>query len=159
MAEITRKRKGELVRGVFQILLREPEGLPAKEVLQRLENVVPPTEFERSMYPNRPNVRRYERIVRFSTITSVKAGWLIKDKGSWALTDAGRAAFEHFPDPVEFSREALRLYREQRMADQPEEEVEEAPVAGQAAATLEEAEESAWSEIETFLERMSPYDF
>ncbi len=47
MAEISRKRSGELVRGVFQILNDVPEGLPAKEVLRRLEALVPRTEFER----------------------------------------------------------------------------------------------------------------
>ncbi len=74
MAEISRKRVGELVRGVFQLLRDIPEGMPAKEVLRRLESLVPPTDFERTTYPERPNVRRYEKIVRFSTIASVKAG-------------------------------------------------------------------------------------
>jgi len=159
MAEITRRRSGELVRGVFEILLREPEGLPAKEVLRRLEGIVSPTEFEQSTYPNRPNIRRYEKIVRFSTITAVKAGWLIKNKGSWSLTEQGRRAFGRFPNPEEFSREARRLYREWK-ADQPEPETEESEaLSREAATTLEEAEEAAWSEIEAFLEQMSPYDF
>ena len=80
MAEITRRRSGELVRGVFQILVRQVDAVPAKEVLRRLEELVPPTEFEASTYPNRPTVRRYEKIVRFSTIGAVKAGWLIKNE-------------------------------------------------------------------------------
>jgi restriction system protein len=159
VAEITRRRSGELVRGVFQILLEQPDALRAKDVLRRLEELVPPTNFEASTYPNRPNVRRYEKIVRFSTITAVKAGWLTKNKGSWSLTDEGRAAFHKFADPEAFNREARRLYREWK-ADQPVDDTgdaEEDP--GQAAATLEEAEEAAWSEIEAFLEKMSPYDF
>ena len=159
MAEITRRRSGELVRGVFQILLDVPDGLRAKDVLQRLPQVVPPTEFEQSTYPNRPQVRRYEKIVRFSTITSVKAGWLVKNKGQWSLTDEGRAAYEKFKDPEEFSREAGRLYRKWK-ADQPPEETEDSEEdSGQAATTLEEAEELAWSELETYLEQVSPYDF
>ena len=81
MAEITRKRSGELVRGVFQLLSPHQEGLPAREVLARMEGVVPPTPFEASTYPSRPGVRRYERIIRFSTIGPVKAGWLTKNKG------------------------------------------------------------------------------
>jgi restriction system protein len=159
MAEITRRRSGELVRGVFRILMDASDALPAKEVLRRLEGVVPPTQFEDSSYPNRPNVRRYEKIVRFSTITAVKAGWLLKSKGAWSLTEAGRDAFAMFKDPEEFNREARRLYRQWK-ADQPTEESEdEEEDVGQAAATLEEAEEAAWSEIEAFLEKMSPYDF
>jgi len=160
MAEVTRRRCGELVRGVFKILLNHPDGLTAKEVLQQLQTVVPPTPFERSNYPNRPNVRRYEKIVRFATINAVKAGWLVKDKGLWYLTDEGRAAYAKFPDPESFDREARRLYREW-WADQPAEEADEVEeeVRRDRATTVEEAEEAAWSEIEAYLEQMSPYDF
>ncbi|MCK9276004.1 MAG: restriction endonuclease [Syntrophales bacterium] len=159
MAEITKRRSGELVRGVFKILLKHPDGLPAKEVLRQLTDIVPPTPFEASMYPNRPNVRRYEKIVRFSTINTVRAGWLLKDKGSWSLTDEGRAAFEKFSDAEDFHRAARKLYRKWK-ADQPAGENDEEEVdAGEAATTLEEAAESAWSQIENFLEGMSPYDF
>ncbi len=56
MAEITRRRVGELQRGVFKILLDYPDGLPAKEVLRRLEQVVSPTEFEKSDYPKHPAI-------------------------------------------------------------------------------------------------------
>ena len=74
MTEITRRRVGELQRGVFKILLEHSDGLPAKEILDRLGGLVPPTDFERSEYPKRPRVRRFEKIVRFSTIAPVKAG-------------------------------------------------------------------------------------
>ena len=43
MAEITPRRQGELVRGVFKILKDAPEGLQAAEVLRQLELAVPPT--------------------------------------------------------------------------------------------------------------------
>ncbi|HET6360499.1 MAG TPA: restriction endonuclease [Gemmatimonadota bacterium] len=157
MAEITKKRSGELVRGVFQILLDHPDGLPAKDVLLRLEQVVPPTQFENSFYPNHQDIRRYEKIVRFSTIGVVKAGWLIKNKGTWLLTDEGRRAYVSLPNPEEFMREVNRLYKKWA-ASQPAEEPEEEE-SSQAVATLEEAEEAAWTEIEIFLENMNPYDF
>jgi restriction system protein len=63
MAEITRRRVGELQRGVFKILFEQPEGLPAKEVLKRMEQVVPPTEFEKSNYPNRAGLQRFPKMV------------------------------------------------------------------------------------------------
>jgi|GEM_PF-4292647 len=74
MAEITRRRVRELQREVFKILLDHPDGLPAKDVLQGLEQVVPPSDFEKSNYPRRPNIRRFEKMARFSTIAPVKAG-------------------------------------------------------------------------------------
>jgi len=150
---------GELVRGVFKLLSSHSEGLPAKSVLEKLQDLVPPTEFERTTYPRRPGVRRYEKIVRFSTISSVKAGWLVKNRGLWTLTDTGRKAYDEFPDPELFIREASRLYRKWA-AEQPHED--EAPTednSPDAATTLEEAEEGAWTEIEEHLERMNPYDF
>lgn len=54
MAEITVKRNGELLRQVFQILLDHPEGLQAKEVLERVERSLPLTDFEKSTYSARP---------------------------------------------------------------------------------------------------------
>ena len=157
MAEITKERVGELLRGVFEILLPHPEGLAARDVLQRLEDVVPPTDFERSTYPKRPNIRRFEKIVRFSTINVVKAGWLVKDKGTWSLTDEGRAAFKKITDPEAFALEAQRLYKEwaKDQPPPPDEVEEDAP---NAAALLEEAEEGAWAEIQSHLEEMNPYD-
>jgi hypothetical protein len=53
-AEVTQRRIGELQRGVFKILFDHPEGLFAKEVLQHMEQVVPPTQFEKSDYETRP---------------------------------------------------------------------------------------------------------
>jgi len=160
MPEITRKRNGELIRGVFEILKKHPDGYPAKDLLRDLEAVVPPTEFEKGAFPTMPNVRRYDRIVRFGTISFVKAGWLVKDKGLWSISETGLKAYEKFRDPEEFAREADRLYRQWRkeQPDEPEQTVETSEGAS-AVATLEEAEESAWSELESYLSSMNPFDF
>ncbi len=152
MAEITRRRSGELVHGVFKILLPHPDGLLAKTVLEHLVDVVPPTDFENSTYPSRPNVRRFEKIVRFQTINTVKAGWITKEKGQWTLTDEGRSACEQFTDPEQFFREAIRLYRQWKQ-DQPQDEEADLP---DTATTFEEAEEAAWSEIQDYLSDMNP---
>lgn len=161
MAQITKRRKGELIRGVFQILLQEPEGMPAKTILSRLVDIVPPTEFELTTYPKNPNERRYEKIVRFATIGPVKAGWLIKDRGQWSLTEEGTKAYERHSNPEEFTRESDRLYgRWKKDKDQAQGEEEIVEDDSQLiTTTLEEAEEAAWSEIENHLANMNPYDF
>jgi restriction system protein len=158
LAEITRRRVGELERGVFKILLDHPDGLPAKELLERLESVVPPTEFEKSEYPKRPGVRRYEKIVRFATIAPVKAGWLIKSKGRWTATEEGRKAYERIQDPEKFEREAGRLYK-QWAESRPDTAAEVGDEGPDVSSTFEEAEEAAWSEIENYMQNMPPYDF
>lgn len=159
MAEITRKRRGELMRAAFGVLLDHPDGLQASQVLHQVESSLPLTEFEQSPYPNHPEVRRYDRIVRFCTIGPTKAGWLQKDKGIWTITDEGRRAFERYTAPEEFAREFDRLYRQwKRERDGSEEGLVE-PEEVQVEAALEEAEERAWTEIRSHLERMNPYDF
>lgn len=76
MANVTSERKGELLRGVFKILMGEPEGLPAREVLRRMESEVLPTDFENTDYESTPGVRRYEKMIRFATIgPSRPVGW------------------------------------------------------------------------------------
>ena len=158
MAEITTKRRGELVRKVFEILLDNPDGLAAKEVLERTEKSSTLTEFEKSTYPSRPNVRRFEKIVRFATITAVKAGWLIKSKGRWSLTEEGERAYRQLPDPEQFERESTRLYK-QWAATRREAEPQLEEDTPSAASTLEEAEETAWTEVQQYLQRINPYDF
>lgn len=157
MAENTRKRKGQLVRGVFQALLDSPEGKPANQVLREVESLVAPTPYELGSYAN--GARRYEKVVRFSTIASVKAGWLVKEKGVWRLTEEGHVAFSEFVDPAAFDAEASRLYREwKRTQPEADDEVTDESVA-EISTTLEEAEEAAWNDIRAYLAAMPPYEF
>lgn len=160
MPEITSKRRGEQIRKVFEILLANENGLPAKEVLDRVEKSLTLTDFEKGAFPKTPKVRRFEKLVRFATIAPVKAGWLVKEKGRWTITEAGKKAFQEFPDPEKLDREAGRLYREWRRREPlevAEGEAEELQTQD-AVITLEEAEEMAWSEVQRHFERMPPYD-
>jgi len=162
MAEITRRRTGELLRKLFEILQQHPDGLQAREALTGLEGAVQLTEYERGAYA--AGARRFEKIVRFATIDCVKAGWLLKNKGRWSVSEAGKDAYKTHKDPEAFYRQAVKLYNEWK-ASQPDAEstvVEESTgeVAGKAASiTFEEAEEQAWGEIEQYLRGMQPYDF
>jgi|SRR5713226_5137949 len=83
MSDMTRRRQGEMVCKVFEILLAHPDGLAAKDVLTATAAGLTLSPFEATDYPNRPGVRRFDKIVRFSTIPFVKAGWLTKTKGTW----------------------------------------------------------------------------
>ena len=160
MAEITTKRRGELVRKVIEVLNDHPEGLQAQDVLKQVKDSITLTPFEQSTYPNNPGVRRFEKIVRFATIGQVKAGWILKSKGRGTVTEQGLKAYKDFKDPEKFTSEARRLYR-QWAANRPEPNEEEAAEveAADASGTYEEAEESAWNSIEQHLLAMSPYDF
>jgi restriction system protein len=167
MADITRKRTGELLRTLFSILMESPEGLPASVALERLAAAVTLTDYEAGIYPS-SGVRRFEQIVRFATVDCVKAGWLVKQRGTWTLTEPGRGAYQSITDPAAFYKEAVRLYREWDAArgkvatpvgDNSEEIVEGGATPGKSAQiTFEQAEEQAQGEIRAYLSAINPYD-
>ncbi len=107
MAEVTRERTGQIIT-VLEILRPNADGLSARDVIALVEQRLPPTPFELSDYPNNPGVRRFDKIVRFSTITAVKSGWLVKQRGTWQGTAEGFAAIDRITDPAELARERVR---------------------------------------------------
>lgn len=161
MADITIRRQGEMLQTLFQVLKREPDGLPAKDAIARVEQTMELTEFERATFPNNPAFVRFPKILRFTTINSVKAGWLLKQKGVWTITDEGKAALTQFPDPEALFRESRRLYKQWKaeQPDEPDETEDESETALVAATTLEEAEESARSDILGYMAKTPPYRF
>lgn len=173
MAEITRRRTGQLLRELFAVLMEKPEGVQASEALHSLASRVTLTPYEADNFES--GGRRFEKIVRFATVDCVKAGWLIKDKGIWSVTEEGRKVHAELLDPEVFYRRACKLYAEWK-ASQPNSEppqtlataasVENCSIeenvdttAKSVSVTFEEAEEQAWVEISSYLRSMNPYDF
>lgn len=165
MAETTRRRTGELLRKLFDILKQSPEGMSAASALEQLAASVQLTEYEAGNYAS--GSRRFEKIVRFATVDCVKAGWLVKHKGTWTVTEAGLEAHRRFVDPEAFHKEAARLYYAWRKGREVSEEEIVDPLAEPEAddaerssrITFEHAEEQAWGEIEAHLSAMDPYEF
>lgn len=160
MAGLDRKRRGELLYAVFNVLADHPDGVQAKDVLADVERRIGLTDFESETYPG-TDIRRFEKTVRFQTINAVKAGWLIKDRGIWSATEEGLRAHARYTNPVQFMEEAERLYRKwdkerPRQPDVPDEEDE---AAASVSLTVEKAEEMAWDEVRRHLSSMDPYDF
>ena len=82
MPGLGRQRRGELLRVVFDVLARHPDGIQARNALKEVENHLGLTEFEAANYPG-SDTRRFEKTVRFQTINAVKAGWMTKRAGIW----------------------------------------------------------------------------
>lgn len=151
------KRSEELVRKVFEVLTRHPGGLPAKEVVRKVEESLGVMDCEKRSSWSNQGLRQFEKLLRISTITPVKAGWLVKSKGRWLLTEQGKQAYHDLSEPEQFALEARRLYsrcgasRPQAMSEEGEDPLD-------ALHTYEEAEETAWAEVERHLRTMSPHD-
>jgi restriction system protein len=72
MAEITIRRQGEIVQTLFRVLEPESEGLQAKDAIARAASGLQLTDYERDTFPNKPDVVRFPKVLRFATINSVK---------------------------------------------------------------------------------------
>jgi restriction system protein len=163
--EITIPRTGAHIRKLFEILVPCPDGLQGAEALKLLAAGSELTPYEQGNYAS-TGTRRFEKIVRFATVDCVKAGWLIKNKGIWTVSDAGKKAMLAYQDPEAFYREAIRLYRAWKQSEGPPqlpdslEELGHVETAGaEAQVTFEQAEEQAWNEIEAYVGKMAPYEF
>jgi restriction system protein len=162
MPEITRRRTGEMLRTLFEFLILIPEGLQARSALAELERRLTLTPYEQGDYAS--GGRRFEKIVRFATVDLVKAGWLLKEKGRWTVTQEGKQAYQTLTDPEVFYKEAVRLFHQWK-AQQPEDieapdaSAEEDTPAKAATITLETAEEQAWQEIDQYLRGINPYEY
>lgn len=100
--------------------LKESGGTAEKKgLLDRLQGdlELTPWELEPGGKHGNPRWRKY---LNFKTTEAVRADWLIKDWGTWTLTEAGHEALETH-DPDSLCRRATEAYQEWR-ADTSEEE-------------------------------------
>jgi hypothetical protein len=116
MSEVNQRRSGELLRNLFEILIQHPEGLQAKDALAELAQRVKLTEYEKGTFSD--GTERFGKIVRFATISCVKAGWLTKQRRRWTITEEGKIAYSSFQDPEKFYTESVRLYHKWAEKDQ-----------------------------------------
>lgn len=159
MAQLTKKRRGELLKAVFDALAEHPDGIQAKDALAQAGDRVELTDYEKGTFDD--GAPRFPKLVRFQTVNAVKAGWMTKDKGVWTATAEGLAAAQKHSDPEAFMKEAEKHYAAwvKGQPKKPEAATEPEPAKPEPGSfTVEEAEETAFAEVASHLATMSPYD-
>ena len=146
MAEPSLKRTSEFLRVILQLLWSKPEGLPARDILEALPARIKLSETESSLIPS-TYTPQYEQITRSVTNTLVEAGWFIKNKDRWYLSDEGLAACRRIKNVEEIYKAALLLCEEKRQ------------LRADILLTVENAEEKAWEQIWRYLNEMNPVEF
>jgi restriction system protein len=146
MNEISPQRVGEFLRIIFVRLWPESTGLPIGDLLEHIPQATPLTDFERELFPS-THTPRYERVIRLATTPYARAGWLVKSKDRWLLTEEGRRACKSFTSADAFYQEAGRIFNEWRENRSLQ------------ALVTEEAGEMALEQIRAYLQEMKPYEF
>jgi len=146
MSEIAPRRIGEFLRIIFVRLWQESAGLPVGEILAYIPQATVLTDYESGVSPS-TRTPRYEKAIRLATTPYVNAGWLVKSRGRWLLTEEGKRACNSFPSAETFYQEAARIFGEWQ------------ETRSLLALITEEAEERAWEQIRSYLQEMRPYEF
>ena len=102
---ISRKRRAELLGKALEILIEQPEGLPANAVLERISQTNGLNDEEVQARRKR-SLRRFEELIWLATIAPTKAGWLLNDPERWMLTEEGKQAYQSCSNAATFSHRA-----------------------------------------------------
>ena len=117
-------------------------------------------DWEAYQYPD----GSYRWIVNFHmySLGCVKAGYLIKDKGVWCITDEGREALEKYNSPTKLYQVAHAAYNEwykknkgQELPDEPQEDASATHIG----MMLSEIRQKSDDDLHTYMEQRTPYEF
>ena len=89
----SRALAAKLLFATFKILKDAGGSLAGKEVITIIESSVELTEWDKSVYEKTGNTR-WVSILHFFTIDAIKSGFLIKEKGTWTLSNTGNDAIQ-----------------------------------------------------------------
>lgn len=148
-----------MLQAVLTVIAVAPEGVQAKNVISQVREILPPTADEAGVYET-TGLPKYDKILRFATIGTVKAGWMVKSKGVWTITDDGRDALMKFSDPRQLMVQVNRMYATWKQGNVSSLDTSTTAIAvADVGTTPEEAEEQSWQDVSNFLAVMPPYDF
>lgn len=150
------------IYAAFNILKEAGGEMRGKDVVNKIRETVEFNDYEKDRYEKTGYIR-WESILHFYTIDSIKAGFLRKNKGLWILTKEGEEAIKLGPEKLLST--ATKIYREwdskRKKETESLETVEEISTdKGQAQkAILNQYEDDANNGIRNFVIQKNPYEF
>ncbi|MDX9848689.1 MAG: Mrr restriction system protein [Tenuifilaceae bacterium] len=159
----SRQTAVKVIFEAFKILKAAGGSMPGKEVVNKIRESVELSEWEKEIYEKTGYVR-WESILHFFTIDTMKAGYLRKNKGVWYLTDEGEKAIQK--GPVKLLETASQLYKhwaednKQKKTKGEEEPTElDLDKSQTIKASLDSLREEAKAGIKDFIRSKNPYEF
>ncbi len=156
----TRELASKVIFEAFKILKEAGGELRGREVMEKIAQNIDFNDWEKEIYKKSGYIR-WQSILHFFTIDCIKAGFLRKEKGVWALTKEGEEAISL--GPIGLLDKATELYRKwadtrEKNVDQEDAELEVEPNQLQKA-NLEQVEERAMDELREYISKKNPYEF
>lgn len=157
----SRELAARLVYAAFQILKENNGEMRSRDVVTEVGHRVKLDTWATERY-ERSGYIRWQTLLHFFTIDCVKAGFLLKKKGTWYLTTEGEDALTlGAPEMLDKATAAYKKWR----AETPKTDVLEAEVpeneeqeAGEAI-TMEQIQQVATDSLERHIRSKNPYEF
>lgn len=158
----SRESAAKTMHATLQILKKAGGQLSGSEVIKRIEEQYEFTEWEKIRYAKTGNIR-WQSILQFFTIDLMKAGFLLKEKGNWILTEEGDKATKL--SDVELYEKAHEAYvqwatinkkapKVQDSEDEIDTNVEESNTVN-----IEQLESKSVQGIIDYINKLNPYEF
>ena len=145
------------------ILSKNGGSMPIRILMQEIEKTVELSDWEKEILENTGNIR-WQSNMHFTSVDYVRAGFLIKKKGTWTITPEGEENLKLGPEKLRDL--AWQRYHEWYRSKEPDKEVkpaedqdEESDPAKENIIELETLEERAANGIREYLKSKSPYEF
>lgn len=151
------------IYATFKILSEAGGEMRGKEVVNKIRETVDFNEYEKHIFEKTGYVR-WESVLHFYTIDTMKAGFLRKQKGNWILTEEGEAALKKYK-PEELIEVATKKYWEwdaknkKKKTDNDDDIDLVENVSQSQKALLDQYEDDASSGIRDFILNKNPYEF
>lgn len=146
MKSLHQKQVTNILRVILQNLWLKPEGVSARSILDTLPEKIDFSEEELRQSAFLP-MPQYEETAREVTNLLVDAGWFVKERDLWNLSEEGRAVCKRIKNVEDIYLAAVKLNEEKNR------------LLLTSVYTLETAEEQAWHQIWTYLNDMNPLEF
>ena len=143
----------------FELLKANGGEVSRKELLEKLEQSLSFTDWENEVMPSNGQTR-WKTIFLFATVDSIKAGYLIKNRGTWIMTPEGEEVFKKGSLHLfESASAGYKKWAALNLKDkQPEAEEIENGATSQTV-NLELIEKQAADGVIDFLNKKNPYEF
>ncbi|MBX7214723.1 MAG: restriction endonuclease [Thermoflexales bacterium] len=155
----TRPLAAKLIYAAMTILRDNGKEMPMRELLDRVEKVVDLDDWAKEHY-EKSGYLRWERVLHFYSIDCIKAGYLVKKRGTWYITPEGEEALKHGPERLlEKATSAYRAWKASQPTAEPGPPDEATETIPNDEIPYEKIEEIAFSGFEQHVNAKNPYEF
>ena len=151
----------KVIFAAFQILKENGGELNGREVVEKVGQRVKLDNWAKSKYEKSGYIR-WQSILHFFSIDCIKAGYLIKKKGTWYLTPEGESAISLGElELLESATRAYRKWKKEKDIETNDEEIDDTSSSSdkKQEATIDEIEQIALDGINSHIKSKNPYEF